>query len=82
MVEEFKLIFREVSPPKIIGMIIRGDNLFHVMKDLLNITNRVQLQHQEQKEVPAIKPVQIDVTDGLWAKLVYVGRMTKMIFWY
>ena len=35
---EFKNILNEVSPPKIIGMIIRGDNLFYVMKNLLNIT--------------------------------------------
>jgi len=35
---EFKKILHEVSPPKIIGMIIRGDNLFYVMKNLLNIT--------------------------------------------
>lgn len=37
---EFGMIFHEVSPPKIIGMIVRGDNLFYVMRDLLNITAR------------------------------------------
>lgn len=37
---EFGMILNEVSPPKIIGMIVRGDNLFYVMRDLLNITNR------------------------------------------
>jgi hypothetical protein len=44
MVEGFKNIYREASPTKIIGMILRGDNLFHVMRDLLNISNRNALQ--------------------------------------
>lgn len=40
IVDEFKLILREVAPNKVIGMILRGDNLFYVMRDLLNISNR------------------------------------------
>ena len=41
LIEEFKLIFSEASVGKIIGMIVRGDNLFYLMKNLLNITTRL-----------------------------------------
>ncbi len=37
---EFKLIFSEASIGKIINMIVRGDNLFYLMKNLLNISTR------------------------------------------
>jgi hypothetical protein len=40
LIGEFQIIFKEVAPPKVIGMIVRGDNLFYAMKDLLNISTR------------------------------------------
>jgi hypothetical protein len=48
MVGEFKLIMQEVAPPKIIGKIVKGENLFYVMKNLLNITTRVAYQSDQQ----------------------------------
>ena len=44
IVGELKMIMQEVAPPKVIGMIIRGENLFYVMKNLLNITTRIESQ--------------------------------------
>lgn len=38
---EFKLILKEASVGKIIGMILKGENLFYLMKNLLNITTRL-----------------------------------------
>jgi len=37
----------EASVGKVIGMIFRGDNMFYLMKNLLNISNR---QTEAQKE--------------------------------
>jgi len=40
LVGEFKNIYIEAAPSKIVRMIFCGDNLFYAMRDLLNITNR------------------------------------------
>lgn len=56
MMKECKLILKEVSPPKVIGMIVKGENLFHVMKDLLNITNRVNQQQQAMLQKEEVAP--------------------------
>lgn len=48
MSEEFKLIFSEASVGKIISMIVRGDNLFYLMKNLLNISTRLVSQKKEE----------------------------------
>ncbi len=47
LAEEFKRIMAEASVGKVIGMIFRGDNMFYLMKNLLNISNR---QTEAQKE--------------------------------
>ena len=40
LADEFKRIVAEASVGKVIGMIVRGDNMFYLMKNLLNITTR------------------------------------------
>lgn len=40
LIDEFKLILKEASPGKVISSVVWGDNLFYVMRDLLNIQAR------------------------------------------
>lgn len=71
---EFKSIIREASPGKIIGMILRGDNLFHVMRDLLNITQKKQRESPEDQ-----KPAEAySSTRGFRANVRYLARLTRM----
>jgi hypothetical protein len=66
LAEEFKRIVAEASVGKVIGMIVRGDNMFYLMKNLLNISNRqVEGQKEEVKEQTS--------------KVEYVGGLVKMI---
>lgn len=80
MVEEFKLILREVAPNKVIGMIFRGDNLFYVMRDLLNITNR-----QQSKEIEnnggrqEAKEEVVQQSSGIRAKVRYFWQLVRML---
>jgi hypothetical protein len=74
LLEEFKSIYREAAPTKIIGMIIKGDNLFYVMRDLLNITNRQSTKAAEQAQ-----PREEVQPESLGSSLRFIGRLLKMI---
>ena len=76
MIEEFKLIFSEASVGKIIGMIVRGENLFYLMKNLLNISNRLVSKEKEWR------PAEVGVKEKeSWASSIvkYVSGLVKMI---
>jgi hypothetical protein len=58
-------------------MIIRGDNLFHVMKDLLNITNR---ESQKKKDLSSkIGEKENGACDGIKEKVKYLKGLSRMI---
>lgn len=78
MIEEFKLIFSEASVGKIIGMIVRGENLFYLMKNLLNISNRLVSKEKDKEGRPA--EVGSKEQDS-WASSIvkYVSGLIKMI---
>jgi len=75
MGEEFRRIVAEASVGKVIGMIVRGDNMFYLMKNLLNITNRqLEIKQPEGQKDPAKEE-----TAAQASKLEYVGHLLKMI---
>ena len=76
MIDEFKLIFSEASVGKIIGMIVRGENLFYLMKNLLNISNRLVSKEMEGRPAE-IGPREKDSWANSIAK--YVSGLIKMI---
>ena len=76
MIDEFKLIFSEASVGKIIGMIVRGENLFYLMKNLLNISNRLVSKEKEGRQA------EVGVKEQeSWARSIvkYVSGLVKMI---
>ena len=80
MIDEFKLIFSEASVGKIIGMIVRGENLFYLMKNLLNISNRL-VSKEIDKEMPG-RPAEVGLKEqDSWASSIvkYVSGLIKMI---
>jgi hypothetical protein len=79
LVEEFKLILHEASIGKIIGMIVKGENLFYLMKNLLNISARLVNQQQpDGKAIPISKKYEIK-DSFITSKVKYVSRLFKMI---
>ena len=80
MIDEFKLIFSEASVGKIIGMIVRGENLFYLMKNLLNISNRL-VSKEKDKEMPG-RLAEVGLKEqNSWASSIfkYVSGLIKMI---
>ena len=76
MIDEIKLIFSEASVGKIIGMIVRGENLFYLMKNLLNISNRLVSKEKEGRQA------EVGVKEQeSWARSIvkYVSGLVKMI---
>lgn len=61
---------------KILGMIVKGDNLFHVMKDLLNITNRSRTSAEQKVE----QQPQREEVSTIRSKVRYVITLVRMIF--
>jgi hypothetical protein len=76
MVGEFKLIMQEVAPPRIIGMIAKGENLFDVMKNLLNITTRSARKNLEREGV-----IEADrgKQQAMGSKIEYLKQLIKLI---
>jgi phosphatidylinositol glycan class Q protein len=69
LVGEFKNIYIEAAPSKIVKMIFSGDNLFYAMRDLLNITNRQQVSAQPREEGE----------ETLGTKVRFLSQLIKMI---
>ncbi len=67
-------------------MIVKGDNLFYLMKNLLNITTRLINQQQQQSATGKVSsPTQQQQAQQIkdsWiaSKAKYVSRLFKMIF--
>ena len=70
LITEFKLILQESSPGKVLHNILWGENLFHVMRNLLNIQARINPGQYTT--------VNGEVRKGWGSKLTFVKELFKI----